>query len=99
MKDYHKIYKLNKYYNSILPKHHIINYKNLYSCNMYKNSNKYEAILIIKKYIHRSSIHFKNKKQLNIVKKYLYKDGLYSHFCCYGKGVIFINTDYQSNRF
>ena len=97
IKDYHSFYLLNKYYNSLLPKHKIINYKDLYSCSMYKNTNKYIAIRILKKNYFSNSIHFENKKQLNIAKKYLYREGLMNHYCCKGRGVLFINKDYYTS--
>ena len=99
VKDYHSFYLLNTYYKSLLPKHKCISYKDIYSCSIYKNSNKYKAIKILKKNIHKNSIHFKNKTQFQIVSKYIYKKGHINHYCCNGKGCLFINNDYITNRF
>ena len=99
IKDYHSFYLLNKHYKSLLPRHKVIKYKDLYSCSMYKNTNKYKAICILKKNYFSNSIHFENKQQLNISKKYLYRKGLMNHYCCNGRGVLFINKDYYSSSF
>ena len=99
VKDYHSFYLLNRYYKSLLPKHKLIKYKDLYSCSIYKNTNKYIAIRILKKNHYSNSIHFENKKQLNISKKYLHRDGLINHYCCNGCGVLFINKDFYTSSF
>lgn len=96
--NYHSFYLLNKYYKSLLPKHKLIMYKDLYSCSMYKKKNKYKAIKILQQNKYKNSIHFDNKKQLQISKKYLYREGFYNHYCCKGRGVLFLNYDYNTNR-
>jgi hypothetical protein len=98
MYNYHSIYILNKYYHSLLPKHKIINYRDLYSCSMYNYTNKYEAITLLKKFNHKNSIHFRNRKQFKIAKKHLYKKGCHNHYCCNGTGIIYMNTDFFTNR-
>ena len=98
IQDYHNFYILNRYYNSLLPKHKSIRYLDLYSCSLYKNTDKYKAIIIIKKNKYNNSIHFDNRNQLNIVKKYLYREGCYNHYCCNGTGVLFTNLNYYIHR-
>ena len=98
IKDYHSFYLLNTYYKSLLPKHKCISYKDLYSCSMYKKSNKYQAIKMLQKDNHKYTIHFNNKKQFDIARKYIYKEGYINHYCCNGRGCLYMNQDYITNR-
>ena len=88
-KEYYKFY-------SKLEKCKIYKYKKLCSCELHRKSiDKLDAIKQLinsSKCNNISTIHFRSVKSLKYAKKYLYNFGIISHYCCGGKGVMFIKS-------
>ena len=71
----------------------IYKYKSLCACNLHENDeNKLDAVIKLIASTQNnniSTIHFRSKISLNYAKKYFHNFGIFSHYCCNGKGVMF----------
>lgn len=86
--------EFNKIYKSLPKKCKILRYENLTSCS--KHINGYSHIIEVLNRFHsgiKSSIHFNTIEDMEIAKPYIFELGTISHFCCGGKGVMFINNE------
>lgn len=82
------------HYNYKLKSCKIYKYKNLCACLVHDSQDKIDAIktlITTSKLKNVSTIHFSNKDSLNYAKRYLRDFGRISHYCCEGKGVMFID--------
>ena len=86
--------QLKKIYESLSRKCKCLKYKNLISCK--KHPNGYGHIIDVLNSYHvgsKRSIHFDTIEDMEIAKPYIFELGTISHFCCGGKGVMFINNE------
>ena len=85
--------EFNKIYNSLQTKCKCLKYKNLISCS--KHNNGYSHIIKILNQFGsgKKSIHFDTLEDMEIAKPYIYELGTISHFCCGGKGVMFLDQE------
>ena len=73
----------------------IYKYKNLSACSVHDSQDKIDAIKTLintSKLKNVSTMHFCNKNSLNCAKRYLRDFGRISHYCCEGKGVMFLDV-------
>lgn len=73
----------------------IYKYKNLCACSVHDIQDKIDAIKTLintSKRKNVSTIHFCNINSLNYAKRYLRDFGKISHYCCEGKGVMFLDV-------
>ena len=69
-------------------------------CKIHGDKDYFYCENVLNKYLYKNNIetiHFDTNKQMEIVKPYLKMLGRVSHFCCNGKGVMFL-TDKKKKK-
>lgn len=97
-----EIYKVNKFFRNEYKCRKIkMPIIGNYLCKIHGDKDYFYCENVLNKYLYKNdieTIHFDTNKQMEIVKPYLKMLGRVSHFCCNGKGVMFL-TDKKINNY
>jgi len=73
----------------------IIKYKEKQLCKIHDNKDLYHCFEVLSKITDKNlySIHFETKESCLLARPFISEYGVFSHYCCTGKGIMFKNCN------